>query len=69
MYPIMPAAKSKCGGQGLVEYGLILGLISILIVTMFVMFNEVSTSGGIAASTLSQEAMGKHGASVSAGLY
>ena len=56
-------------GQGLVEYGLILGLISILIVTIFVAFEGVVDIGGDASGSLSDEGIGRAAASLSAGVY
>lgn len=56
-------------GQGLVEYGLILGLIAILVVTIFVTFEGVVDIGGDSGGTLSDEGIGRAQASLSGGVY
>jgi len=56
-------------GQGMVEYGLILGLVAILVVTVFVVFNSVVDIGGDSGGTLSNEGLGRAQASLSGGVY
>jgi len=56
-------------GQGMVEYGLIIGLIVILIVTLFVALNGIVNIGGESSGTLSEEGIGRSAASLSAGIY
>lgn len=56
-------------GQGLVEYGLILGLIAILIVTIFVTFEGIVDIGGSASGSLSDQGIGRSQGSLSAGIY
>ncbi|MEK8024197.1 MAG: hypothetical protein AAB229_10370 [Candidatus Hydrogenedentota bacterium] len=53
----------------MVEYGLIVGLIAVLIVTVFVVFNNVVDIGGDSSGTLSDEGIGRHQASLSAGIF
>lgn len=55
--------------QGLVEYGLILGLIAILIVTIFITFEGIVDLGGDAGGTFSNEGIGRTQGSLSAGIY
>lgn len=56
-------------GQGMVEYGLILGLMAVMVVTMFMMFNHMVGIGEDAEGTLSNEARGRYQASLSSSLY
>jgi Flp pilus assembly pilin Flp len=56
-------------GQGLVEYGLILGLIAVLIVTIFVAFEGIVDIGADSSGTLSNEGIGRAAAALSAGVY
>lgn len=56
-------------GQGMVEYGLILGLMAVMVVTMFMMFNHMAGLGEDAEGALSVEARGRYQASVSSSLY
>jgi Flp pilus assembly pilin Flp len=67
--PEYPMIRRQRSGQGLVEYGLILGLIAVLIVTIFVAFEGIVDIGGESSGTLSDEGIGRAGASISAGLY
>lgn len=53
----------------MVEYGLILGLIAVLVVTIFVVFEGMTDIGSDGGGTLSDESMGKYSASISAGMY
>ena len=55
--------------QGMVEYGLILGLIAILVVTIFVTLRGVVDIGNSSGGAMSEEGMGRNQASLSAGLY
>jgi hypothetical protein len=56
-------------GQGLVEYGLIIGLIAIVVITVFIGLKSVVDLGREGSGTLSDEGMGRNQASLSAGLY
>lgn len=56
-------------GQGMVEYGLIIGLVAILVVTVFVVFNSIVDLGGESGGSLSDEGVGRASASLSAGVY
>lgn len=65
-------ARGRCremSGQGLVEYGLILGLIAILVVTIFVTFEGVVDIGGDSSGSLSNEGIGRAQGSLSSGIY
>lgn len=57
------------GGQGMVEYGLIIGLIAIIVITAFIGLRSVVNLGEEGSGTLSKEGMGRNQASLSAGLY
>ena len=57
------------GGQGMVEYGLIIGLIAIIVLTIFVVLRNVVNLGEEGSGTLSEESMERNQASLSAGLY
>lgn len=56
-------------GQGMVEYGLILGLIVVLIVAIFVAFEGVVDIGGDASGSLSDQGVGRAQATLSGGVY
>lgn len=56
-------------GQGLVEYGLIVGLIAVLIVTVFVVFSNIVDIGQSSSGTLSDQGIGRAQASLSAGVF
>lgn len=53
----------------MVEYGLILGLMAVLVVTIFSVFTAVVDIGRDSSGTLSDEGMGRGQAMVSGGLY
>lgn len=56
-------------GQGMVEYGLIIGLIAVLIITSFIMFRRMADTYEEGAGSLSDADVGKRQASLSAGIY
>lgn len=56
-------------GQGMVEYGLIVGLIAVLVVTIFVVFDSVVGIGSDSSGTLSEEGVGRAAATLSSGVY
>ena len=53
----------------MVEYGLILGLMAVMVVTMFMMFDHMVGLGEDAEGALSVEARGRYQASLSSSLY
>lgn len=61
--------EKREAAQGLVEYALILGLMSVLVLTVFVMFNSIADIGRDSSGTLSTEGVGRAKASLSAGVY
>lgn len=67
--PEYAMSRRKSSGQGMVEYGLILGLIAILIVTIFIAFEGVVDIGASSSGTLSDEGLGRASAALSAGVY
>ena len=61
--------RNASAAQGMVEYGLIIGLIAIVIITAFIGLRGVVDLGQASGGTLSEEGMGRNQASLSAGLY
>ena len=57
-------------GQGMVEYGLMIGLISILVLTVFVVLGtDMVSQTGIISKAIGDEAMGEGHSVLSAALY
>lgn len=67
--PEYAMTRGQRSGQGLVEYGLILGLIAVLIVTIFIAFEGIVDIGADSGGTLSDEGVGRAAAALSAGVY
>lgn len=61
--------RTSNAGQGMVEYGLIIGLVAIVVITIFIGLRSVVDLGEEGSGTLSREAMGRNQASLSAGIY
>ena len=61
--------RNPNGGQGMVEYGLIIGLVAIIVITVFISLRSIVNIGEDGSGTLSEEGIGRNQAALSAGLY
>lgn len=57
-------------GQGMVEYGLIIGLVALLVIGVFIILGEgITGQSGVITDAMGDEAQGQRGAALSAVLY